>query len=316
MTPTKRHIRLNSSAVRHSACTRKIDFVLQGYHEIATPNDIVFGNCFHDFVAEYRRNPDDFEAAVKKGWAFRDTVSHLYTKYRKEFLDDFAYFRTVCFSWSMEHSSWDTVMIDGKPCAELGWSLPFYYGTHVDVSLCGTVDDICLHKDNPGVIAIRDYKTTSATDAQDYFAKYRLSGQLMMYYYGLTRSCEAARMKHPASQLAKLWLDAPSRFVFIEGIFLNKEPFKCKYQTSDAFEITPDRIAEFEALLLNICKRLDVPAGFNHPREGLVTRACESEGYGRQCTFFEVCAARTPEDAQFMLQSMFAKDSEYNPLLP
>lgn len=312
----KRHLRLNSSAVRHSACMRKVQFVLDGYHEIATPNDIVFGNCFHDFVAAYRKNPDDFEGAVKKGWAFRETVARLYTKYRKEFLDDFAYFRTVCFSWSMEHTPWETIIIDGNPCAELGWSLPFYSGEHVDVSLCGTVDDICVHKDNPGVIAIRDYKTTSASDVGDYFSKYRMSGQLLMYYYGLTRSCEDAIKRKPDSKLANMWLGAQSRFVFIEGVFLNKEAFKCKFTTSDAFEVTPERVTEFEGLLMSICKRLDVPAGHQHIREGLVTRACESEGYGRQCSFFEVCAARTHEDAQLMLQSMFAKDEDYNPLLP
>lgn len=316
MNPTsKRHIRLNSSAIRHSACTRKVSFVLQGYHEVATPNDIVFGNCFHDFVAEYRRNGQEFNKALTKGWEFRTTVPRIFTKFRKDYLNDFAYFKQVCFLWSMEHSSWKTVEIGGKPCAELGWLIPFYTGEHVDISLCGTIDDICVHRDNPGAVAIRDYKTTSATDVQDYFGKYRLSSQLITYYYGLSRSCECARLAKPDSELAAIWLDAQSRHVFIEGLFLNPDPFKVKFQTSDAFEIDPNRVVEYESLVLDLCRRLDRPVDHVFLPEGLVTRACESEGYGRKCSFFEVCAASSKEDSAMMLQSMFAKDEEYNPLL-
>lgn len=312
----KRHIRLNSSAIRQSACIRKLDFVLQGYHEIKTPNDIVFGNCFHDFVAEYRRNGQEFNSALEKGWAFRKTVPAIYTKYRKEHLDDKAYFKAVCFMWSMEHSQWTTVRIDDKPCSELSWLVPFYEGEHIDVSLCGTIDDICVNRDNPDIIAVRDYKTTAAYDSADYLNKYRLSGQLTYYYNGLTLMAREAMRVKPDSKLANLWLNAKSRCAFIEGIFLNTDPFKCRVACSDAFEFDEQRLLEFNAGLLAQCKKLDVPEGYVHPREGILTKACESDGYGRACSFFEVCCASSPDESGMLLRSMFAKDEDYNPLLP
>jgi len=311
----KRHIRLNSSAIRHSSCIRKVQYVLDGYHEVATSNDIVWGNCFHDFAAEFKRNGGVFNDACKKGWAFRDTVERIYTKYRKDHLNDFAFFKQVCFFWSLEHSSWNTVSVGGKACVELGWLFPFYTGEHVDISLCGTIDDICLHKENAGAVAIRDYKTTSASDPADYFNKYRLSSQLMTYYYGLTQVAKRGLAANATSELAKLWLNASSRHVFIEGIFLATDPTKTKFMTSDAFEISDERIAEYEMLVMGLCKRLDVPLEHKHPREGLITRGCESEGYGRKCSFFEVCAAATDDEAQMNLTGMFAKEEDYNPLL-
>lgn len=312
----KRHIRLNSSAVRHSACIRKTNLVLQGYHEIATPNDIVFGNCFHDFVNAYRRNGQEFNAALEAGWNFRKTVPRIFTKYRKEYLDDKAYFKNVCFMWSMEHSSWKTVEIDGVPCSELSWSIPFFEGDFIDVSLCGTIDDLCMHRDNPDVIAIRDYKTTSVTDTGAYLDRYRMSGQLMFYYHGMTLMAQEALRQKPDSRLANLWTKAVSRCAFIEGIFLNSDPFKVKFAVSDAFEFSDERVAEYRDMLTTLCRKLDRPADWNFQREGLLTKACESEGYGRQCSFFEVCAAKSQDDSDMLLRSMFAKDDDYNPLLP
>lgn len=307
-------IKLNSSALRRSACMRRLSLTLQGYREVAVGNDIVFGTCFHDFVAEFRRNGGDVNAAALVGWAARDREPNIYTKKWKEHLDDFGYFKSICFLWTMESSPWQTLQIGDEFATELPWLVqPFYEGTHVDVALCGTIDDICTHKDNPGVIAIRDYKTTSNSEPGKYFDKYRMSLQLMFYYLGLSKMCDAALKEEGESELAHLWLDAKSRHVFIEGVFLDKQPFKTKFQTSEVFEISPQRLLAFEEMVRGVCRRLDVPQEFEHPPEGLVNAACEGD-YGRTCLFFDACAASSDEERDLFLRTQFVKEAEYNPL--
>jgi len=313
---SKRIIKLNSSAVRKSSCLRRLGYILSGYRERMEGNDITFGSCFHEFVAEYRRNGQELNGAIAKGWSIRASKS-IYTKYRKEYLDDLNYFKQVCLLWAMNSSDWQTVQLGDRWATELSWMVPFYEGEHVQIVLCGTVDDICVHKYNPGVIAIRDYKTTSITKPNEYFDKYRLSMQLAYYYLGLTMTAELARTKQSNSTLAKLWLDAPSRHVFIEGIFLAPEVMKCQFQTSEAFTISEQRLTTVKTLLLDLCKQLDRAEGAdNLPMTGLINASCESEGYGRKCQFFDTCAASSHEESSMILETQFVRDNEYNPLEP
>lgn len=305
-------IKLNSSAIRRSACMRRLDYTLQGYREVVVGNDIVFGTCFHDFVAEYRRNGQNVTAAVAVGWAARDREPAIYTKKFKEHLDDPTYFHSICVLWAMEHSEWQTVMLGNEPATELPWLIPFYEGTHVDIVLCGTIDDICVHRTNPGVIAVRDYKTTSNSDPDKFFEKYRMSTQLMFYYLGMTKVCEQALVDQPNSELAALWLDAKSRCVMIEALFLDKQPFKTVFRTSTPLDVSAAQLAEFEKLVYGVCKKLDVPPGYEHPREGLVNAACEGD-YGRKCLFFDACAAPSKEDSDLYLRTQFVKET-YDPL--
>lgn len=305
----KKIIMLNSSALRKSACKRRLNYVLEGYSNKLVPNDIVFGSCFHDFVAEYRVNGQNVTAATQKGWSYRDGVKNLYTKYRKEFLDDFNYFRTVCMMWAMEDSKWQTLWIENMPLVEIPWAVPYWSGEHIEVILCGTIDDVCMSRENPEVLAVRDYKTTSAYKVEEYFNKYRMSVQLMYYYVGLTEACKLK----PDSQLAKLWLNAPAKGAFIEGVFIDKDPSKVKYQTSDFFTFSDEKIAEFHTQLGALCAQLDKPEGYEFPREGLINAACESDGYGRACEFFEACAAKTRENHDAYMRSAFVKE-KYDPL--
>jgi hypothetical protein len=305
----KRIIMLNSSALRKASCKRRLCYVLEGYSEKLIPNDIVFGTCFHDFVAEYRVNGQELNSATKKGWAARDRHPNMYTKYGKDFLDDFNYFRMLCSMWAMENSDWETVWIGKEALVELPWAVPYYSGEHVEVILCGTVDDICIHKTNEGTIALRDYKTTSAFKVEEYFNKYRLSVQLMYYYIGLTEVCKL----RPESQLAQMWLNAPRRGAFIEGVFIHKDATKIKYQTSDLFTFDDDRVTEFHLQLFALCQQLDKPPGHEFPREGMLNAACESDGYGRACAFFEACASNTREKHDMFLRSAFVKE-KYDPL--
>ena len=305
-------IKLNSSALRRSACMRRLHYTLQGYHEITLGNDIVFGTCFHDFIAEYRRNGQNIMAAAELGWKARDRYPSIYTKKWKEHLDDFTYFRNICTLWVMEGSEWQTVSLGDDMATELPWAVPFYIGTHVDVELCGTIDDICTHRRNPGVIAVRDYKTTSNSEPVKFFEKYRMSTQLNFYALGMTKICEAACKEQPASKLAKLWLEATSRNVMIEAIFLDKQPFKTQFQTSVPYPVCAKKLAAFEELVRGVCVKLDIPTEQEHPAEGLVNAACEGD-YGRKCLFFDACAAESVEDRDLFLRSQFVKE-EYNPL--
>lgn len=275
-------------------------------------NDIVFGTCFHDFVAEYRRNGQNITAAVALGWQARDREPNIYTKKWKEHLDDFSYFKAVCTLWAMEHSDWQTVQLGDDYATELPWAVPFYVGKHVDIELCGTIDDICVHRRNPGVVAVRDYKTTSNSEPDKFFEKFRMSTQLNFYALGMQKVAEFARKEQPTSKLAKLWLDASERCVMIEAVFLDKEPFKTKFQTSVPYPVDKHRLWEFEQMVTHVCHKLDIAPGSEHPMEGLVNAACEGD-YGRKCLFLDACAAPSAEESDMFLRTKFVKE-EYNPL--
>ncbi len=305
---TKRVVMLNSSALRRSACMRRLNYVLSGYREKMVGNDIIFGTCFHDFAAHFVTT-GDFGQSVEVGWKARLREKNLYTKFRKEYLDDPAFFRGVCTLWAMERSDWKTVKIADTTLVELPWAYPFYVGEHIEVVLCGTVDSICEHKINEGVMSIKDYKTTSALDSSEYFAKYKMSLQLMFYYFGITKLCE---MK-PDSALAKKWLGASTSGVMIEGIFIKKSLADCEFKKSELFTFSKERMNEFESMLISLCEQLDKPANHEWPRQGLVNAACESEGYGRKCAFFDCCSAESNDEGEMILRASFSRE-KYDPL--
>jgi hypothetical protein len=313
----KRHIRLNSSALRRGACLRRLQYILNGYHERMVGNDITFGTAFHEFVATLRKNPDQLNEAIAAGWAARNReADKTYTKYRKEYLSDENYFKLVCMYYNFSESEWKTLNSPktNQPLVELPWIVPFYSGAHIDVSICGTIDDICTHVNNPDVMAIRDYKTTSGTMPDEYFAKYKLSTQLLFYYFGLTEMCKQ-RLNFPGDNtLAKRWLECENKYVFIEGVFLNPDATKVKFQCSEAYKFTEKMLDEFRVMLWNLCLQLDKPVEEQQPRNGLINAACESEGYGRKCLFFDVCAETEEALQEELLASKFARDTDYNPL--
>jgi len=307
----KRVIQLNSSALRRSACKRRLAYTLAGYREIAVGNDIVFGTCFHEFVARYRVNGADLNDAITVGWAARDREPHVYTKLRREYLNDINFFKQVCLLWTIERSDWTTMCVGGEHLVEMTWAIPFYEGEFVEIVLVGTIDDVCTHNHNEGVMAIRDYKTTSVKTPDEYFDKYRMSLQLMFYYFGMNRSCEL----NSKSSLAQQWLRAPARGAFIEGVFIDSKPMATRISTSQLFEFSAERLHEFELQLREVCRSLDHPEDHEFPREGLVNAACESEGYGRKCAFFDACCANSRENHDAIMRSSFSKET-YSPLEP
>jgi hypothetical protein len=307
-------VKIDASAISKASCfLRFARKVLGGYSEKGDlNNDMVYGTCVHIFCEEQVLQPEFFMAVNMAQKKFKSTKMKV--KDTKKHLDVLHLHKT-CLAYGElygEHREKDTFqpLVDtrtNKPMVEIKFALPIYKRGAHEILLCGTMDEI--GKFNDGCVAIKDIKTTSLRDKEDYFKGYELSPQLMVYLYAFKWFAR----QFPDSIYAELLQRSGLIGCFIEGVFLNSKETEFKRSKVMFFDDTTE--AEFEILLMDLCKRLvdymesDLPG---EPfREGMLNGSCEVK-YGK-CEFFNVCAAPTPEARRMMLESFFDR-KPYDPL--
>lgn len=284
MPVSKKILRIDSSLLRVSACDLHVWYMaVEGLRPPLWNNDMEIGSAFHAFVATMRRTKN--EALALK--AATDYYSRpMIVKKMKQYMTP-QYLMRMCIEyWQTvaENDVFETVVVDGQPLCELRFSIPYYEDDEVAVEICGTIDDVCKHKH--GTYAIRDYKTTSSRDKDDYLEGYKLSPQLMMYKFALQKY---AKM-YPDSMFAEInRLDVSC---FIDGIFVNGKDV-IEFKRGDMIPFSEQQMAEFERMLnKEVMRQVANLKLANKPdRQGMLNGACNSN-FG--CPYWYICAA--PDD--------------------
>lgn len=301
----KKHIRLDASALKESACGRKLYWTtVDGYREEKNTNDVEFGSAFHEFIKVMKETGDIVLAydAARKRYDVPMVI-----KDRKDYMT-VEYLLALCGKyWSqyVAKDQFETLIHNGKPLVELKFSYPYYVDDEIELSLCGTIDDVCKHRH--GTYAIRDYKTTSVYKKDEYLSGYALSPQLMFYRLVVSLYAQA----YPDSIFAGI--DKHGFSCFIEGVFLQGATKEPEFKRSEMFIFPNEQMAEFRRRLDFSIQRIiaDVKAGKVPEREGMINGACTTV-YG-PCKFAVACKQQTERGQQQMLDRFFIK-REYNPL--
>jgi len=305
--PAKVRIRFNASAAKESACLLRTWLtVIEGYKESVPNNDIVFGSAIHAYIKTMHLTNGNFALASQEALAVWNTPKKI--KPKKEYMENTTYLLLTC------QQVWTALMgrefktltdVNGVPLVEKQFSIPYYVDDKVEVTLEGTIDDLCKH--THGAYAVNDYKSTSLWDKEGYLLGYELSPQLMFYvmaveHYGkeFPDSIFAAMTKHGVHS-------------FVTGIFLAGRDKDVEIHNSAVIKFADDKMQEFRTMLHNTIMRLvqHVHAGTKPMREGMFNGACQTV-YGL-CKFFSVCNAKDETLARYMLKIYF-KQTAYDPL--
>lgn len=325
--PTKRIIRFDASAIKDSACFRKFWLtVVEGYKEKQTNHDTHYGTCFHKCAETIERTGGDVNAGVQAAvTCWRDAEPYLYIKPKKKYLN-VGHLTMACNLYGQQrqvnsifttleyHKNPDT----GEPLVEQKFSIPVYEDEHYLFLLQGTIDGIGFIKGGCNVIP--DWKTTASYEQEEYFEGYKLSPQMLTYFYGLWWY-----LKHyPDSSISRV-LRGKALAVFIFGAFLSagkivefgKSPLL--WFGEDDVLLFEKKLAELVDLVMDYATMLKDPASpFSlPPPDGMLNGACVSPT-GFKCKFFAACAARTSQGGggdkmtRHILDSTFKK-KEYKP---
>lgn len=293
----KKIILLDASALKQSACTRKLALMLiQGYTAKVPPYKAEFGSAVHKFLDEFYSTGDIAVGTMR--------AMEYYSKCEVP-ADDFrttSYLVTVCQAYTSQYRFDNFTILrdaEGKALVEQRFQWPFYSDDEYEVVLCGTIDAIGTINGSEYVIV--DHKTTAVFKQQEYLESYLLSVQLKFYKLLLNKLC--ATIKTNFSVLANAG-------TMINGIFLGKSG--TKFARSEVFYYPQEVIDEFESLLLDKVKQLLAycKAGY-FPPDGKISELCNS-AYGK-CPYFYGCAM--PDTQSFndwLLYNMIQKD--YNPM--
>lgn len=305
----KQIIRIDASSLKWSYCMRLFYLsAVEGYKTPLSNNDTEFGSAFHAFKNTLTQTGDLVSSLV----AAKEYYSRpMNVKKTKSYLT-LSYLLSVCQDYVSHwenREEFETVKFNGKPLSELRFSIPYYTDDSVEIKLCGTIDDICKHK--MGCYAIRDFKTTSVGDIDEYFAGYELSTQLMVYYMAVKFYAEL----YPDS----IWSEiCRTNFAcFIDGVFTRGKDKPAEFKRSNMIFFSQEKVLEFNSMLTEKCKIIskmiqqikdpnDLP-----PREGLLNGSCHTI-FG-PCKFFRVCAAPDEIAGRYILNNNFTQ-KEYNPL--
>lgn len=331
-------INLSSSALSHSGCLLDFKYtVIDGLKEHAPSSNIVYGEAVHAYIdMMFKTNghiPTAMQAAIRK--FNQPKVS----KTKSPHLDDQRHMISVAFGvwerWIMEDRDFSLLMLDlecwncgGKgmvlgqefsegstcpwckgaghyvrPATELTFSFPYYKDEFITVNLEGTIDSIGKIKN--GIVAIRDWKTTSTWDKKSFFFPYRMSKQLRFYTLALKLMSKC----YPESQLGKL--SAGTVGTLIDAIFIKPDSNDSSCERSEVFVFDDSDINAFESLLIDFIKRLSSQVAQNlWPKEGILSGACDRK-YGL-CPFFVACSVKE-EQSKAILSREF-KVQKFNPL--
>lgn len=294
----KKVLRIDASALKKSSCMLAFKrIVSDGYRSAAHFNDVLYGSSFHLFVAEMYRTRGDFSKAIAG-------AVQLYKKptiIRKKHLTEQHLIKTCLDYW--EHfratDNFEVLEVDGEPMVEVTFEINIYEDDEYIIHLVGTIDKIGQFV--KGCYAIGDYKTTGSWSSDDYFKKYRISTQLITYFYALRKLAEF----NPNSPLAKICNTKVG--VFIDGIFVTAA--KTEFKRSEVMFLD-DKLDEYETLLQRKCIQLVAAINEEPIREGIIQGSCVDMEY--KCDFYNVCSAPDKIASSYMLKRDFIQ-KEYNP---
>lgn len=300
-------INVDASALKESACRRRLFLnVVMGYREATQYSDVEFGSAFHEFIKVMKETNDTACAilATKKRFDVPMKI-----KQKKQYMTETFLLNTCLHYWTnwLMQDQYETIKLDGKPMVEVKFSYPYYSDDVVEINLCGTIDDISLHKH--GTFGLRDYKTTSLYDQSSYLSGYALSPQLMFYRMLISYYARS----YPSSIFAEM--DRRNVGCFIDAIFLAGKDKPPEYKRSEVFLFKPAQMLEFEQLIhkrvMELVEDIKTYRDVLPPREGMINGACITI-YG-QCKFFAACLQEENDLTMMMLNRQYIQ-RKYDPL--
>jgi len=308
-------ILLDASALKHLACPLKFyRTLLMGYRKQVNSVDIVYGQAFHLFVQTMVNTNGSYPEAIKKAVDLFNNTPYT-EKATKKWMTPHHLTKTCMDYWEHYNGTrkdeWQTLRVEGKALTELKFAtLPYYEDERVSIILAGTIDDIC--KREGGCYAIRDYKTTSSWNADEYLRDYILSPQLIFYVFVLYWYAKT----YPDSIYSQITREGRVA-AFIDGIFLKSgatsaTSAQTKFQRSEMFFFTDRDLKYFGEMLDNVVvpKILAMLDREPYP-EGRLNGACNIV-YGH-CDYFNACAAPDRQATEAIIRNEFIT-KPYNPL--
>lgn len=297
----KIELNISSSALSHANCMLELyRTIVLGYKEPHPPSSMIYGVAVHryrDVMFKTKGNiPMARDAALQSFKVPKEDDR------KRQHLSDERHMMTTAFNyWEMyitKDSGFDIIDLNGIPATELTFSIPYIENDYFKVNLCGTIDG--LGKIKGGGYSIQDLKTTSAWDQWNFFKKYELSKQLRFYYFVLRLMSQM----YPDSVLGKI--GATKVGAFIDALFIKPSPSDNVYARSEVFQFSEEHMAEFKVSLDRLLER--IMTAFMNPelltKDGILIGACE-KGYGKLCTFFNVCACQDDKVGQVLLNRDF-----------
>lgn len=271
----KRIIFLNASALKYSACQRRLAWAIGyglGNHTSVAAE---YGVAFHKFAAE-RLESGDYSKALSLALDYYKTID------TKDDYRTIEHLLQTCIAYDQEYK-YDSFQVlrdtDGHAVVEKSFAieaddlLPVNCPYHL--VLVGTIDALGI--DSFGNHVLMDHKTTSVFKRDTYLDGYRTSVQLKFY------NCVLLRHRTKFGELFDFDFGCQ-----VNGIFLSKDPLKTKFQRGDFIRYSKETMAEFENLLRLTVWELAASLDTEPAPTGMIHDVCNSH-FGL-CPFFEGCS--------------------------
>ena len=307
---SKRIIRIDASSLKQSQCFLRFwNIVIEGYREQLVNNDIQYGTAVHKFIATMLETGN-----IQQAYKDAETCYSIPMRWKpkKQFMDVKHLKQTCFYLWEqfiaieqnfeiVQYEKEGTTLV---PAVEVGFALPYYVDDTIEVLLCGTIDQIGKIKN--GNFAVRDFKTTSSWNQQEYLDGYELDPQLIFYKLCL----QLFSKLYPQSTLGKI--GATPLVGFIDGIFLKPDATKLECKRSKIFDIRQTLVDEMNVFLGALIYKLKNQLLLRGPlyRDGIGNGSCNTK-FG-PCMFTQVCSSPDDIAKEFFLKRFLKR--EYNPL--
>ena len=330
----KRIIMLDATSLSSSACMQKFwNICIEGYKQLPDASAI-YGVAFHGFVDAMYRTKGNLRVASDKAKKLFNEPKIENTKYK--YVNDYNHLIGVCYNawndWLQQDNNYQLLTIPSKcwccdgtgitpgehscticcghgiipgPSSELTFKIRFYEDKHIIVYLCGTIDNI--GKFVNGIFALRDFKTTSQHDQEEFLSGFELKAQLRVYTLAFKLMAE----QEPESTLGKI--GAGKIGAFIDGIFLSSKINDVTFARSQVFVFDDNDMAHFRYMLGCFCQKLSSAIQQYQPisKDGIMNGVCTQ--FFKKCQFWNVCRNNKVVGDLILKRDFIRK--EYNPLM-
>ena len=285
-------MKIDASLIKESACERKLWYMLfRGLRKRNSNHKMEYGTAVHKALESYYTDND-------KDKAINAAIDH----YADVLVPD-KDFRDLAHLVNLltQYFKVDTgleVKRDPEPLLEMRFAYPYRQTEKLDVLFCGTIDFVGTYFGRPVIV---DHKSTAAYNTSSYFAAYKVSPQLMFYNM--------------------IWNTMfPEDYIgcMINGIFLGRSN-KNKFERSEIFEFSKDRLTKFKAYVDDLVDRL--VAKFDEhsddldkePESIFLSNFASCETRFGLCSFSPLCTANNKDDRQSIIEMDYVR-KVYDPL--
>ena len=289
-------VKIDASLIKESSCERRLWYMLcRGLRKRNSNHKMEYGTAVHKALESFYSDGekekavntaiDHYADILVPDKDFRD-LAHLVNQLNQYFNQD----------TGLE------VRKDPDPLLEMRFAYPYKQTEDLDILFCGTIDFVGTYFGRPVIV---DHKSTAAYSPAAYFASYKVSPQLM--FYNLIWN--------------KLF---PEEAVgcMINGLFLGRSN-KNKFERSEIYEFSRDRLEKFKAYIDDMVNRLIVRLRTLKVRdkwaEGLEAEdvflsnfSCCETRFGL-CSFTPLCTANSANDRESIVNMDYV-NKVYDPL--